>query len=648
MNSEYEILFQKVEEKKKRVSAARGKRDFLKSVFNNSVDIYWQHDMKGNYTEVLGDVEALYGYTREELLSMSAIDLLDEKEIPRMEKMFVEVITGKKSSFFELVVQNKDKTKLTVEVRAWPFLKNGKIQGICGITRDISERKNIENKLKEQRKKYQRIAENTNDLIWIWNIEKREHDYISPSLVNLTGYTVEENPLRTIKKNIVREDRQKLAEIFLSTPDDYGNGIGKGKYPDTKRVEWREYSKDGRIFWVEAVFSVIRNGQGKAVQMLGVSRDITPLKELEDELKHRNIFIETILDNLPLSITVHRISDGFSIYHNDMYGVIMGWKRGELPTVEEFFKKCFPDPVERKRVEDQMSKDFSSGDPSRMRWNNLDIQTRTGDKRTINIHNIPLFDQDLMISVAQDVTKMKTLEERLRYARKMESIATLAGGIAHQFNNALSVINGYLGIMKLETSNESFIHNYVTPMEISARRMGTLTEQLLAYARGGKFQLGKISMSELTQNMVSMFKKTLDPSVSLETDLCPQGVNVEVDATQIQLVISAILTNAIEAAEKEGRIVVTCKEEHIMEETAKDFTSVEKGRYVCLTVIDNGMGMDEHARSRMFEPFFTTKGHGRGLGMAAVYGIIKNHGGWVDVQSQTGKGTTVRVYLPAV
>ncbi len=177
--------------------------------------------------------------------------------------------------------------------------------------------------------------------------------------------------------------------------------------------------------------------------------------------------------------------------------------------------------------------------------------------------------------------------------------------------------------------------------------MARLTDQLLAYARGGKYQAEIVAMSDFIRVTLPLIEHTLQPSVSVETDLSRNIFNVKADLTQMQMALAAILSNASEAIDGQGRIRITCNNEWITDDQAKEIQGLKPGVYVKLKIEDDGKGMDEKTKSRIFEPFFTTKFLGRGLDMAAVYGIIKNHDGWIYVDSESGQRTTVRIYLPA-
>ncbi len=239
------------------------------------------------------------------------------------------------------------------------------------------------------------------------------------------------------------------------------------------------------------------------------------------------------------------------------------------------------------------------------------------------------------------------LETQLKQAQKMEAVATLAGGMAHQFNNALTVIIGGLGL--LEDRCHQSIDEYLQPMNEAVDKMVRLTQQLLAYARGGKYSAETLLLRNLVTDSLRLFNPN-NPSIIIETKFSLDLPSIKADRNQMQLALLAILANASEAIEtqKPGLIRITCRKEMLTDEGVKAFSGLTSGIYVCLTVEDNGKGMKEETRKRVFEPFFTTRFPGRGLGMAAVYGIVKNHDGWISVESQIGVGTSVAVWLPAL
>jgi PAS domain S-box-containing protein len=240
------------------------------------------------------------------------------------------------------------------------------------------------------------------------------------------------------------------------------------------------------------------------------------------------------------------------------------------------------------------------------------------------------------------------LQTRLQEVQKVDAIATLAGGVAHQFNNALSGIMGNISLIEIKTNNENDIQRYLKHIKNASQRMSELTRQLLAYARGGKYQAKVININKLAQETITLTKHTIHPSIKIETDLSTETDDVRVDVTQFHMAIAAILSNAAEAIENEGQIHIHTTNIHPAEDRAKklqrDYNL--ESPCICLTITDNGKGMSPETLKRIFDPFFTTKSHGRGLGMAAAYGIVRNHGGLITIDSQKDQGTRVQVYLP--
>jgi signal transduction histidine kinase len=228
----------------------------------------------------------------------------------------------------------------------------------------------------------------------------------------------------------------------------------------------------------------------------------------------------------------------------------------------------------------------------------------------------------------------------------MEAIATLAGGIAHEFNNALSGVMLNIDLLKFTFPENEQIQKHIDAAKRSAKYMANLTKQLLSYAKGGKYNVRTKSFSEFISETLPTVRHVIAPSIHVETDLPSDLYKISADFTQIQMVLTAILANASEAIKTNGRIYIQAANVKINEPCTEKVHETALGPYVCLTIEDNGQGMDENTGRRIFDPFFTTRFQGRGLGMAAAHGIIKNHGGWISVNSQKGKGTKVKIFLP--
>ena len=241
----------------------------------------------------------------------------------------------------------------------------------------------------------------------------------------------------------------------------------------------------------------------------------------------------------------------------------------------------------------------------------------------------------------------RKLDEQMRHNQKMSAIATLAAGISHNFNNILSIVSGNVELLKMDIADDDQLSGYIEPIFSSVRRMAGLTDQLLAFAQKGKYRPRHFDMSEFVSGTLPFILPSIGPDIRVSSELGTDLPPVEADMSQLQMVLSAVVTNAVESFNERGGRITIGTEALPAGETVPAHVPAWPGNYVRLTVTDTGGGMEPEILEKIFEPFFTTHFQGRGLGMAAAYGIIQNHGGWIDVDSTPGAGTTVRIYLPA-
>ncbi len=261
----------------------------------------------------------------------------------------------------------------------------------------------------------------------------------------------------------------------------------------------------------------------------------------------------------------------------------------------------------------------------------------------------PCEPEEMHFRVSKCLEKLELKREiKLQQVHKIETITTLAGGIAHEFNNALSSITGHTGLLATDYPEDEKITEYAQAMKQAALRMARLTNQLLAFARGGESFPLSMSPNSFVEGTLPIIRHILGPDIRLETDLLSDAMNAAIDSIRMQMVLTAIATNSNEAIEGPGRVTISTKNMDLDQEFMEDHPGQNPGPYVCITIEDDGKGMDEETRKRISDPFFTTHFIGRGLGMAAVYGIVRNHNGSMSVDSEPGKGTVVRIYLPAI
>ena len=284
--------------------------------------------------------------------------------------------------------------------------------------------------------------------------------------------------------------------------------------------------------------------------------------------------------------------------------------------------------------------------------NHTVLRAKDGVERSIGDSAAPIRDHENkivgIVLVFRDVTMVNKINNDLAKTQKLESVGILAGGIAHEFNNALMGIMGNIELLKIDFSEDGGIDKHLEPMKSAGHRMSHLTAQLLAYAEGGKYQPKDLKLNDFVIETLPILQHNLSPTVRVETVFPKDISHIEADHAQMQMVLSAILANSNEAIEDEGIIRITAENKDLDENFTKQHPGLEPGYYVSLTIEDDGRGMDEETKRGIFEPFFTTKFQGRGMGMAAVYGVVMNHDGGISVDSELGKGTTVRIYLPAI
>lgn len=387
------------------------------------------------------------------------------------------------------------------------------------------------------------------------------------------------------------------------------------------------------------------NLDSSSAQIDGLNR-----RRLEEAQKKSEQFLKAVFNAIPDGVTV--LDPELNILSVNQ--TMKRWCRRQVPLEG---KRCYTafygletpcDPCPTRRA-------FQTGNTEM----NEKLFTARGTVGTLELYAFPMFEVSGRISavveIARDVTLRKKTEEdkeriqtRLQEAQKMQAIATLAGGIAHQFNNALASISLSIDMIQMDLVENASFMGQAKKMKASVERMANLTSQLLAYAEGGRYHTRIITTHEFVREALPSVTHDLDPSMHVDTDLPPDTLCVRGDVTQLQMVLSALIHNSAEAIDGEGWIRVSTRNEIIDEKSPGRPQDLAPGTYVCLSVEDNGKGMDEKTLKRIFEPFFTTKFQGRGLGMPAVYGIVKGHDGCVAVDTKPGKGTRVRVYLPAV
>lgn len=489
------------------------------------------------------------------------------------------------------------------------------------LNRKIEAYKHAESALRENEARYRGIFENTKNGVVVYKAVNDGEDFIFTDFNN-AGEKIE---------NLKREDiiGKCVLEVFPGVKD---FGIFQ-IFQNVWRTGKPEYHpvalyKDERIQgWRENFVYKLPSGE-----IVAVYADRTEEKRAEESLRQSEAQKKALLEGLCINLSF--VDENLSILWANRAAAASVKKSPE----EMIGYKCYEfRPNSQKPCENCPALETFRTKAS----SHAVIHTQDG--KIWNVKTDPVFDDrgelSGVLEIAEDITDKTRMEAQLLQAQRMDAIASLAGGIAHQFNNALFGVIGNVDLLKIVLpDNNPKAAKYLNALSECAQRMADLTKQLTAYAHGGKYQVKSISLSEFIENAMSSVRQNISSSISVSTDLIKDIPPVNVDVHQMQMVFSAIVNNAAEAVEGAGYIRIS---------TRHYPGSQPSGAYVCLTIEDNGKGMDEETKERIFEPFFSTKFKGRGLGMAAVYGIINNHEGWISVDSKLGEGTVVRVYLPA-
>jgi signal transduction histidine kinase len=283
-----------------------------------------------------------------------------------------------------------------------------------------------------------------------------------------------------------------------------------------------------------------------------------------------------------------------------------------------------------------------------------EILTRQGELRLIRWNNTLLRDGQGAIlgaaSIGEDITEVRALENQLRHAQKMEAIGTLTGGIAHDFNNILTAIVGHASLLEMKMEALQPLRSHVLQILNAADRATQLTRSLLTFSRKQAFEPRMLDLNELVERSGQLLARLIRADIALHISPAEESVPVMADGGQLEQVLMNLVTNARDAMPQGGTLSIRVQRVDLDDVFVQEHGFGIPGGYVLIEVSDSGSGMDEATRQRVFEPFFTTKrtGKGTGLGLAITYGIVKQHGGYINCHSEPGRGTTFRLYLPAV
>lgn len=538
----------------------------------------------------------------------------------------------------ETVNYRKDGTEFDLEWQIAP-IKNpyGKTTHFVAIQRDISERKQATNALRESNDKFELLANHITDAFWIRSPDLKTVHYVSPAFEKIWGRSVKSlyaNP-QEWAQFILPEDRDRVAGAFDALTED----------APSLDIEYRIARPDGEVRWVHVRGFRVVGTAGKMISHTGIVTDITKRRQADEALRESEGRYRSLIENARDAIFTIAADGTFSSL-NPAIETMAGLSRADwigkpfapmvhpddLPLAVEMFQRIMQGghvPVHELR-----------GNPSLRRPALMEMTLAPlldGSGKIIGV-----------LGIGRDITERKQLEVQLYQSQKMESIGKLAGGVAHEFNSIMTAIIGQSELLLDDLPVRSGPYLKAAEIRDAANRAAILTQQLLAYGRKQQFQSAILDLNSVLAGMEGTLRNMLGRGVAMIIIPGARLNTVKADAAQIEQVIINMTVNADDAMPDGGILSFETTNVIPSRETANSSSEFKAGEYVMLAITDTGRGMTDAVKALIFEPFFTTKGtgEGSGLGLSTCQGIIKQSGGYISVSSEPGRGSTFKIYLP--
>ncbi|MEA2101362.1 MAG: PAS domain S-box protein [Thermodesulfobacteriota bacterium] len=527
---------------------------------------------------------------------------------------------------------------LDIEWQGRPvFDKNSEFEYFFGLGNNITERIKTHKELYKRKLMYQGLFESTNDAIFL--LKDARFIECNPRALEMFGCSYEQIIGKTpyqLSPGLQPDDkksRKKSLEKIKSTLEE-----------GPQVFRWRHTRYDGTAFETDISLNKI-NIEGKLF-IQAIVRDVTERIQAQRRLEASEEKYRSIFDTNASAMLIFE-EDTIISLANPTFEKMSGYSRNEVENKKSWTEFVSEKDLKRMRKYHVMRRTDPGSAPKTYEFTFID---RYGNARdTIIFVSIIPGTKQSVVSM-QDITENKRMEQQISHAQKMEAIGTLAGGIAHNFNNLLAAIQGNTSLILIHTDKDkdNGMYRRLKNIEECVLSGAGLTRQLLGFARGGKYNVKSTNINKLVQKSAAIFGQT-KKEITIHTELSENLWAAEVDPGQIEQVLMNIYINAWQAMPSGGDLYIETSNTQIDERDMQQY-GVDPGKYIKTGVTDTGMGMDKTTRSKVFEPFFTTRemgNKGTGLGMASAYGVIKNHKGIIQVYSEKYKGTTFNIYLPA-
>ena len=541
----------------------------------------------------------------------------------------------------ELEATRADGSEIFCQYSAVPIEVDGK-KCILSIASDITDRKIAERALRESERNFRMLANNVTDVIWSMDMNLK-YTYISPSVKKLRGYTPEEAMQLPLEKTFTPESCQKVIQIVAEELAREGSpGVDPAR---SIFLELDTIQKNGSVIPIEVNASFLRDEAGAPTGIIGTTRDITERKQSETALKESEARFKALHNASFGGIVIH--DKGRILECNKGLSEITGYAYQELIGMDGLL--LISDDTRQNVIDNIYTGYEKHYEVKGVRKNGEIYPVR------LEARNIPYQGKNVRVVEFRDLTDIKrvekekeNLESQLLQSQKMEAVGKLAGGVAHDFNNMLSVIIGHAGLAMDEMDPAHPLYARLKNIKNAGERSAELTRQLLAFARKQTIAPKALNLNKTVDGMIEMLQRLIGEDIDLGWKPDKDIWLVEMDPSQIDQILVNLCVNARDAIADVGKVTIETVNVKLDASYGMEHAGILPGDYVLLTVSDNGCGMDTTTQAHIFEPFFTTKetGKGTGLGLSTVYGVVKQNNGFINVCTEPGQGCTFEIYFP--
>lgn len=623
-------LVQDITERNRVESELRASEARFRTFVDHATDAFFLQEAGGLIVDVNRQSCESLGYSREELIGQYP-SFFDPDWNTTIAQMLRQQLDARDIVTFDARHRRKDGTIFPVEVRIRSFQLNGRFYGLS-LVRDITERKQVQEALQESEERYRIFYEDNPTMYFtldaagtVLSVNRFGAEHLGYTVAELTGQTV---------LGIFHPEDKAAAQQFVQQCIAHAGVV----------FHWRlrKLRKDGSLLWVEETARAVQ-GVNRALVVLIVCEDITERKRTEQALIESHNLLNAIVEGTT-DMTFAKDRQGRYLMINSAGARLMGKTVAEIIGHDD--RALFPPELAAVLME----KDWlimATGEPQ-----TFEETATNGLARTFLTTKAVYRDShgtiNGIVGISRDITELKRLEDQFRQSQKMEAVGRLAGGVAHDFNNLLTVINGYSQLVFNRLPANDPNRSRLAEIQKAGERAANLTRQLLAFSRKQMLQPRVVNLNTLLTELLKLLQRLIGEDIEVALAPADDLGWTKIDPGQFEQAIINLAVNARDAMPQGGQLTIATQNTELDAAYAERYPEVQAGAYVCVTVSDTGLGMAEATKARIFEPFFTTKdvGKGTGLGLAMVYGFVKQSGGHVDVFSEMGSGTTFNIYLP--